>query len=200
MSSAIAAVVVIVVLAGIGAAVYRVWSRRRLAKQGRGEAQSVLRASSAAVAAGGRGRSSEMARATTADHRNAALHTSPISPGMDPATLSASSDATPRAGGGASMLQIPSAHRPRHQQSTSSVTSVLRPASLVVSRTQTVKAGTRRKTWLAYVPILDDELSLQVGEMVTIEEYYESFWARGINERGERGNFPLYCVEPEVYV
>ncbi|TPX63273.1 hypothetical protein SpCBS45565_g06738 [Spizellomyces sp. 'palustris'] len=51
-----------------------------------------------------------------------------------------------------------------------------------------------------YAAQLGDELSLMIGDVVTVEEEYDDGWGVGRNEStGEVGAFPVTCLEPLDY-
>ncbi|KNE71610.1 hypothetical protein AMAG_16172 [Allomyces macrogynus ATCC 38327] len=74
--------------------------------------------------------------------------------------------------------------------------SMHRPPAMI----STNQVCVRRKVWLPYTPILQDELRLFEGEWVTVLEYFDGHWARGRNALGHEGHFPVYCLEPEAQI
>ncbi|KAI9008045.1 hypothetical protein BC832DRAFT_404259 [Gaertneriomyces semiglobifer] len=52
-----------------------------------------------------------------------------------------------------------------------------------------------RKCWAVYTPVQADEIKLNVGDMVEIEESFSDGWARGMNcNTRQTGVFPLACL------
>ncbi|KAL7748102.1 hypothetical protein RI367_006458 [Sorochytrium milnesiophthora] len=61
------------------------------------------------------------------------------------------------------------------------------------------KSGDYRTVYIPYVPELEDELELQVGDLVSIEQVFQDNWAVGENmTTRQTGCFPLVCCNKEV--
>ncbi|KAJ3022036.1 hypothetical protein HKX48_007191 [Thoreauomyces humboldtii] len=88
------------------------------------------------------------------------------------------------------------AYMPQQQQQQQQQSYVFDDPMPVAPAAEGPLGGFQMRVGEAYVGQLADELSLQVGDIVTVEEEFDDGWATGRNEStGEVGAFPFACLD-----
>ncbi|KAJ3395287.1 hypothetical protein HDU84_000054 [Entophlyctis sp. JEL0112] len=84
--------------------------------------------------------------------------------------------------------------RPFSQQSAISIS--IPSTDAEESTIQSQKEIFKVQALVAYKPEMRDELSLKVGDVISVTKMYDDGWAAGFDQSGRLGVFPLACVCP----